>query len=689
MTSTSLDVEHDLPWSKLAKHPIPLIFRVSLVAIENAKLSFGSQSLFENLSLHIDRGDRIGLVGPNGCGKSTLLRVLAGVQALDQGSIRRARHLRVGWLPQDLTLAAGMKLIDFVQSSVQGRAEIEASLREAEAEYERACQSGKEVEEAACALAIAHERLSEFERFHSTHHAKQILQGLGFSEADYQRDIGSFSGGWKMRAWLAALLFQRPDLLLLDEPTNHLDMPSVAWFSDFLKSYPHAFVLVAHDRDFLNEQIRRIVSFEPEGIRHYKGNYDDYLSQRQAEKRILAHRARELEKERERIQTFIDRFRAQANKASAVQSRIKALERMEQIHLLEEHETIHIRFPPIERSGHEVISLDEIEHRFGDRVVLQSISAKVYRGERVGIVGPNGAGKSTLLRIMANALSPSKGRVRYGERVRPAYFAQEHIEALERNATVLECASKAAASSASITEIRSVLGALLFREEDLNKKVSILSGGERARLALACLLVNPGNLLLLDEPTNHLDLNASEQLIWALERYEGTIVFVSHHRTLLRRLATKIWSLEKGRLLEYTGNFDDYLRAEKARHQDSGASSDAPKEAQPKSKPADPNDPRVRRREEARRRELRAKIIGPIERRIAELERAIEEIQKRQELTNSKLCDPNLVLPSEERRELVLALQMDHDRLQELTEAWLRAQEELESKLAEFSKAVR
>jgi len=679
---------------------------VSVLVLESCSLHFGARAIFEDLSLRIAEGDRIGLIGPNGSGKSTLLRVLAGDQQPDSGVVRSSRGARIGWLPQDLALEGGRSLIGFVKSSVPGRSELEARLADAEARYAELdpSTSDEAMLEAAAELSEVHERLASFDTLYSEHEATKILAGLGFHTADLLRDLGELSGGWKMRAVLAALLFQRPDVLLLDEPTNHLDMPSVAWFSDFLARYPRAFVLISHDREFLNEQIRRVVTFETEGVRQYAGNYERYLVQRAEEEEILENKAKNLERERAQAKEFIDRFRAQATKAKAVQSRIKALDRMESVELYRKRRTIPFTFPDVERAGADVIRVEHVRKAYGDRVVLPDVNVTVYRADRIGIIGPNGAGKTTLLKMMAGELAPTSGTIAYGHNVKPGYYAQHHAELLHPKNTVL---TEVASTNRELgqTRVRSVLGAFLFSGDDVDKPIGVLSGGERARVALARLLVDPGNLLLLDEPTNHLDLDSCESLVESMSGYEGTMVFVSHNRALIRRLATKIWVVEDGKVTEYNGNLDDYMQQERVRLAEESRKADPPKPTA--SQPASPTRPsaappklassgsqsaqpaaatpdrsreddKARKRDEAKRREERSKRIGPLKKKVEDLEKRIAELEQKQKERNDQLCDPAVQISDKERFAMLDALQSDQSKIDELTERWGSAQEELE-----------
>ncbi len=681
---------------------------MSVLVLENCSLSFGARAIFEDLSLRIAEGDRLGLIGPNGSGKSTLLRVFAGDQQPDSGVVRGAKEVRIGWLPQDIALEGGRSLLSFVKSSVPGRQDLEARLVDTEARYatiaEKHAKTGsqsdeEELIEIATELSEVHERLGNFDTLYSEHEATKILGGLGFKTSDLIRDLGEFSGGWKMRAVLAALLFQQPDVLLLDEPTNHLDMPSVAWFSDFLKRYQRAFILISHDREFLNEQISKVVTFEMEGVRQYTGNYERYLTQRAEEEEILEGKAKNLERERAHAKEFIDRFRAQATKAKAVQSRMKALDKMENVELYRKRRTMRFTFPKVERAGADAIRVEGVTKAYGTRVILPNVNVTVYRGDRIGIIGPNGAGKTTLLKMMAAEIEPTEGTIKIGHNVTPGYYAQHHADLLHPKNTVLQ---EVASTNDELghQRVRSVLGAFLFTGDDVDKPISVLSGGERARVALARLLVAPGNLLLLDEPTNHLDLDSCESLIESMAAFEGTMVFVSHNRALIRRMATKIWVVDGGKVTEFLGSLDDYMLEERARltgedvkkkaakaasvpppaPKQGNAAQSKPLQAKPvDAKPPSAEEEKARKREEAKRRDERAKKIGPLKKKVEELEARIAEFDAKQKERNDKLCDPAAQLTDKERFAILDALQNEQTKLDELTERWEASLTELET----------
>ena len=673
---------------------------MSLLVLESATLSFGDQSIFEGLDLRISDGERIGLIGPNGSGKSTLLKVMGTQQALDKGKMQVSRGARIGYLPQDIELGGDMGLRDYVLNSVPGRTDLDSDLVACEKELEELTAAGGDDElmmELATRLSELHERVDHFERFYSEHEAMRILGGLGFETSDRERSLSEFSGGWKMRAVLAALLFQQPDLMLLDEPTNHLDMPSVAWFSEFMKRYKRSFILISHDREFLNEQIQKVVSLEVEGVRSYKGNYEAYRKQRKEEAEILANKAENLAREREHMQKFIDRFRAQANKAAAVQSRVKALAKMENVERYAERRVMRFHFAPVERTVNEVVRVSDLTKNYGEVEVFKDIQGIVTRGEKICIIGPNGAGKTTLLRIIAGEIEAISGSVKVGNKVDIGYYAQHHAETLHRESTVFDEVYRAG-KGASPNRVRSILGAFLFSGDSVDKPISVLSGGERARVALARLLIRPGHLLLMDEPTNHLDLESSESLAQALSEYEGTLIFVSHNRSLIRTLATTIWNIEDGCLETYGGTLDEYMHSCRLRldaAQESGkkpnggvpaAVSMTPALAPQKTKSNKKEDVQARKRRDAEIRKHRSKVIGPLKKKVADLEGRISELEDAQAERSSLLADPSVYEDATRRDELLASFQKASSKLDELNTRWENSLEALERAQADLEK---
>ncbi len=666
---------------------------MSLVVFQDVSLALGGKTIVDELDLRIGERERVGLVGPNGSGKSTLLRLIAGEQQPDGGQIHRPKGMRIGYLAQDVVVEGGRGLLAFVRESVPGRAELDQALAAATAELESAQHDGGEgaareerLLEIAGRVADLHEEVAHFDVHYSEFEAKGILAGLGFKTEDLERDLGEFSGGWKMRAVLAALLFQRPDLLLLDEPTNHLDMPSVAWFSGFLKRYDRTFLLISHDREFLNEQIGRVVSLEPEGVRTYVGDYESYRRQRDEERVLLENRARNLDREKEHLEQFIRRFRAKATKAAQVQSRVRALEKMETIELHQDRAVMSFRFPPTERTGKDVLVVSGLSKRYGEREVLSGVDVRVERGDRIALLGENGAGKTTLLRMLAGEIDASGGEFTFGHNTKVGYYAQHHAERLDGARTVYD-EVKRCCREGGHQRVRAVLGAMLFGDLEVEKKISVLSGGERARVALSQLLVDPGNVLLMDEPTNHLDLESSERLAEALGTFDGTLLFVSHNRAFIRALATKIWFVADGKVDVYPGSFDDYIASCQLRDEAPATATTAETREPEAAKKRNRDEEKARKRDEAQRRSERNKKLRPLERRVAELEARIAKLEKEQAERTEQLADPALYEDAAKRDALLAAFTRAKAELEVATDTWMEVQEELEALAATLDDA--
>lgn len=638
---------------------------MSLVIAQDLALSYGRKVLFEDDSFSIGPHDRIGLVGANGTGKSTLMKILAGTLQPDAGTLTLRRQARVGYLPQDLAAAPQGNLLDAVLAAVPGRESLEARLAGTQRALEAATEEADQLELAAT-LAELHAELEHFEEHYGRHQAERILEGLGFETSSFDKPASTLSGGWRMRAALAALLLQDPDLLLLDEPTNHLDIPTLAWFDRFLRRSRKAMVLISHDRDFLNRQIDRVISLELEGVRSYPGNYDKYKAQRAEEAKLLEAQAENLETKRAHLQAFIDRFRYKATKARQAQSRIKQLEKMETVQLLEERATMHFRFPDVQRSGRDVVKFEGLRKAFGNQVIYDSVDAILERGQRVALIAPNGAGKTTLLKMLAGELQPDGGNITLGHNVILGYYAQHHADTLDPKATILEFVRRLVPEKPE-REVRSILGALMFSGDDVDKPIGVLSGGERARVALARLLVIPTNLLVMDEPTNHLDLDSSEMLIEALQNYEGTLIFVSHNRSFINGLASQIWEVKDQGLQSHLGTLDDWL-ARQVQPED-----DAPVQA----KERGPSE-KERRRLEAEERQRRSAVEGPLKKEIAQLEARIEKLEATLATQAAQLADPALYEDFARAKPLVDAHRDGKDELERLYASW----EEVQGRLA-------
>jgi ATP-binding cassette subfamily F protein 3 len=528
-----------------------------VIQLESVSKGYGGQPLFKDLSWTITNGERIGLVGPNGAGKTTLCRILAGVEEPDDGRMTGARGTTVGYLAQEVSMAGDQSVL---AEALSGFDEVWQLEREMEAVAAALATSPPDSDALTARYGDLQHRFEALGGYRLETEAKTILSGLGFRPADIARPVTEFSGGWRMRVALARLLLVRPSLLLLDEPTNHLDLESLGWLESFLADYDGTVVVVSHDRYFLNRMVTSIADLTPAGLVVYPGDYDGFLVEREARRQLLEAQARNQAKRIAEIERFVERFRYQATKARQVQSRVKMLDRIDRIELGPEAKHIRLVFPQPPRTGRRVAALVGIQKSYGSTVVYRGVDFEVERGEKVALVGVNGAGKSTLLKILAGALSFDAGERVLGTHVAVHYYAQHQLDALDVRRTMLE-ELEGVAPGLGMTRLRTILGTFLFSGDAVEKKVGVLSGGEKARVALAKMLVQPAALLCLDEPTNHLDLASREVLENALAHFPGTIVFISHDRYFINRIATRVVHVDHGTLTSYLGSYDDYLDA--------------------------------------------------------------------------------------------------------------------------------
>jgi ATP-binding cassette, subfamily F, member 3 len=613
-----------------------------MIQLSGAGKRFGHKLLFENADWLITSNDRIGLVGANGTGKSTLMKILAGMDTFDYGALTVAKGTSAGYLPQDgLTLSGRSVFAECIS--------VFDDLRAMEVELESLTHSMAELDHTSAEYEAVADRYHRVEHEFRTRdgysieaEVGRVLMGLGFTKDDWPRQTDEFSGGWQMRLALAKLLLQKPNLLLLDEPTNHLDLEARNWLEEYLQNYPNAFVLISHDRYFLDVTVNKIAEIWNKRFWFYTGNYDKFLAQKTQRNEQLQAAFRNQRERIEQLEVFINRFRYQATKAKQVQSRIKELERMERIEVPPEEKTIHFTFPQPKPSGRIVAEFEGVAKSYpgknggAEKAVFRNVDFMIERGDRIALVGVNGAGKSTLIKLLAGTEPVTRGEYRLGHNVQADYFAQDQYKELDPEARILDDLGECSPRSTE-TELRSLLGCFLFSDEDVFKKIGVLSGGERGRYALLRLLLHPANFLLLDEPTNHLDLRAKDVLLNALMEYTGTVVFVSHDRYFIDKLATRVFEIGGGKVETFPGNYEDYLWRKEGGQHIAPTLDDVPGASAPRmpadAKPAVSAEPvNGNRSSEAASAESAKKRLNPIKRkqmedRVTELEEKISKTE--------------------------------------------------------------
>ena len=629
-----------------------------MVQLSELTKTFGDRVLFDHVTWQITARERVGLCGPNGAGKTTLLRMMAGLDEPDSGAILKPAALTVGYLPQDGLAHSGRTLFDEATLAFGELLAIKAEMHQLEDRLGDPAIPEDEHTEMLSRYSDLQDRFRLGDGYSIDLKTATVLQGLGFKNADFTRPCETFSGGWQMRIALAKLLLQQPRLLLLDEPTNHLDLEARNWLEEYLNAYEHAVILVSHDRFFLDAVVTRIADLTLRTLTDYVGNYSDYLVAHEARIDQLRKAKREQDEEVARVKMFIDRFRYQATKASQVQSRIKMLEKVVPIEVPPERKKIHFNFPSCAKSGRTVLELAHVRKAYGDLVVFDDLNLHIERGERIALVGPNGSGKSTLMRMLSGEETPDAGRRIEGHHVVQEYFAQDEATRMDPAPTVYETLASGSPHT-MVPAIRNILGGFLFSGDDVYKKVKVLSGGERTRLAVARMLLRPSNTLLLDEPTNHLDLDSKDVLLDALIEYGGTLIFVSHDRYFVERLATRIFEVGRGTVAVYPGTYKEFLW-HKEHPQEAAAAPQSPpasaarrdgqqksalgsaqqrtRSAHQKGQAAQPTPDRPSREEqkradaEARRHAKAARArqsqIDALEKRIADAENAIKALER-------------------------------------------------------------
>jgi ATP-binding cassette, subfamily F, member 3 len=659
---------------------------MSLINITNLGLAFSRKIIFSNLNIQVEPGDRIGLVGPNGSGKTSLLKIISSEMPPDEGEVRIKSGCKVGFLPQDAGERISGEILQSVLDSIPNRIRMIAEIEEIENTLHDHHASENDQVRLAARLAELHHDVGILEKQYPAHGAEKILEGLGFKTADFKRPVSSLSGGWKIRVALAGILFQNSEVLLLDEPTNHLDVPSVHWLEQFLMSYKGAIILVCHDREFLNHQIKRVISFETEGVRSYSGNYDQYMDAREEEVRGLEAKSRNQEMQVREAKKFIERFRSKATKARQAQSKIKLLKKIELVETHKKARTMRFSFPDASPSGKIVLSLQNLSKSFGEKVLYENIDLSILKGEKVAVLGPNGYGKTTLLRMASGEVKPTAGSISLGHNVQMSYYAQHHSEMLDPNKTVLEEVYQIVPHE-SVSFVRGICGAFLFSGDDVDKPVRVLSGGEKARVCLAKMLIKPGNFILMDEPTNHLDLMSSEILIDALSEFNGTLLFVSHNQSFIHRLATKVWDLNQGNIVEYPGSLEEYyMHLEGARLEQEAVLINNPGKKEEKDvQTADTKDTKKSmRKEKAEKRNIIRSKLKPFEDKVAFLEGRIADLEKRENELGLLLSDPDVYHDKTKSVSLLDEYRHVKDELEESIVEWEECQNKLETTKSEL-----
>ena len=615
-----------------------------MLTVSRLSKSFGGRVLFEDASLQVNRGDRIALIGPNGAGKTTLFSILLGLDEPDKGEVALQRGVNIGFLPQETASTTDETVLQLATSFVHRHA------------------SEDQDPDGEGASADLHQIEAK---------AKRILRGLGFRETDFPRQVKTMSGGWIMRAHLARLLVIEPELLLLDEPTNHLDLESLVWLQSYLCSYTGAILLTSHDRSFLNALAEQIVDIDQRKLLCYRGNYDSYVTQRAARQEQLVAAYKNQQRDIKRLQVFIDRFGAKNTKASQAQSKRKQIERMEKIEMPDlAAPRVSFQFPQPQRSGRKVIELVGIHHAYGQNAVYRGIDYTVERSQRTVLVGPNGAGKSTLLKLLGGVLPVQVGSRELGHNVQVGYGSQHRVDMLNLDRSLLEEAKDCGQQVPEQT-VRTILGAFLFRGDDVFKPVGVLSGGEKSRLVLAKLLLNPPNFLLLDEPTTHLDMASIEALIQALKQYEGTLLFISHDVYFIKSIATSVLHIRSGALTFYPGNYDYYLEKTEAESELAGLIA-GEKSLEIGRVPASASRNRDQKRLEADARQVRSRARKDIERELSAIEERILGLECRQKELATSLEQPEVHEDSARAMQVTKELKSVTEELQSLSPDWER-----------------
>lgn len=647
-------------------------------AVQDLHIEFGPRVLFDSLSFVVERGERIAFAGQNGAGKSTLMKCVVGVLQPDHGKVLLPRHTQVGYLPQDGIHISGAPLLAEVMGSVGNIVELQQVVDELSTELQQMDSSSPEYRDTLEEIGHLELQLQDRDAAALRPRAESILRGLGFSAADFERDCGEFSGGWQMRIALAKLLLQEPEVLLLDEPTNHLDIQSQRWLEQNLRNYRGAICIISHDIALLDSLVTRTIAFHHGRAEEYSGNFSFYLKESKARKEVLQRQAAAQQREIAKTQAFIDRFRAKASKASQAQSRLKQLEKIELIEVEDDDAVMSFHFPPPPPGGNTVVKLEKACKAYGPIRLLQDYDFRMDKGDRIAIVGVNGSGKSTFTRLISGTEEPDSGAFSFGHHTQVAFFSQTHADVLNNEQTVLECV-EAAADRNTRPLVRNILGCFLFRGDDVFKKIGVLSGGERSRVALVCMLLKPANFLIMDEPTNHLDFQSQDVLQRALAEYPGSYCIVSHNRRFLDPIVNKVLEFRPGlppRL--FHGNVSQYIESVEAEERRLKS------EAQPTAQngggaaPVSPQNKKDARRARAQERERRTRVLKPLQTALEQAENEIAEKDELKTAISAELEKPENMSDNQKLMELTQSYQQLERESEALFSRWEELSVEIE-----------
>ncbi len=649
-----------------------------MLAIDRVSIEYGDRILFQDLSFTVRARERWALAGPNGAGKSTLMKIIAGIEDPDTGGIIRAKQTTIGYLPQEGVTHAGSTVFDEVASAFSDVQRLQAQMEELEKELDAADPKSEAYADLLEVFGDVQLRLDHHDVSKMKPRIATELAGLGFSEREHDRMTNEFSGGWQMRIALAKLLLEEPSVLLLDEPTNHLDIETVQWIEQWLRNYQGAILLISHDRSMLDNLTNRTMAFENGSVQRYSGNYSFFLSEREKRKEQAERAQANQQREIDQAEKLINRFRAKASKAKMVQSRIKQLEKIERIELEQDMAQIDFRFPQPERSGQVVLKAEGLRKDYGEKKVLVGFDLQIDRGDKVAIVGVNGAGKSTFSRLACGAEAPTSGEIEFGHKVTASYFSQTHADELAPDKTVLETMEGSVTSEAA-GNLRSILGTFLFRGDDVFKQVGVLSGGERGRLALARMLLQPANFLILDEPTNHLDLQSQEVLQRAITDYSGSVLIVSHNRSFLDPVVNKVLEFLPGEPPKlFYGNVSDYLE-KKQRDLKNASGNSQTGESLPSSNEAGGKVSRKEeRKREAQQRQERAKKLKPLEDDLESIEETISALEEEKQKLAADMSDPEFFKDTKKATKAAQRLSEAEIELQTAYSRWSEVSDEIE-----------